>query len=386
MSVVFAQQIMAGVVKMFDFRSLYKAYKDCIRHKRNTLNALHFEIDLIQNLLTLQQELKSGEYKIGKSICFLAHSPKLREVFAANFRDRVVHHLLVNAIEPWYDKRFIYDVYNNRKNKGIHAAVKRAKSFMNATHNGYYLQLDIKGFFYSLDKNILFKKLFDDINKSDLNDKKEILYLANKIIYHNPTKSYILKGDKNQLDMSPPHKTLFKIPKHKGLPIGNLTSQFFANVYMNSFDHFVKRELKCRYYIRYVDDFVIFDKDEERLREIKKEIEAYLHTKCSLSLREDYKLKPHKAGLDFLGYIIRENYILVRKRVVNNFKYKKAHFLERYEKLRGKMELEEIKRWLSVQASFAGHASFANSYNLMKKVGNINDEKYIALMHTHWSS
>jgi hypothetical protein len=133
---------------MFSFQNIYKAYKDCIKHKRNTLNALNFEANLCENLYNLEEELKNKTYHIGKSICFLTSSPKLREVFAADFKDRVVHHILINQIEPFYERKFVFDVYNNRKDKGIHGATKRAKSFMNATgYDGYYLQLDIKGFF-----------------------------------------------------------------------------------------------------------------------------------------------------------------------------------------------------------------------------------------------
>ena len=383
MSVVFAIMIR---LFMFSFENIYKAYKVCLKNKRTTLNALHYEVNYIENLINLEYELKNRTYAPDKSICFLAHSPKLREIFAADFKDRIVHHLLVNKLEEFYEKKFIYDVYNNRKNKGIHTAVKRAGHFMRSVgYDGYFLQLDIKGFFYSLDKNILFKQLFYDVNKSNLEYKKEILYLANKIIYHNSTKNYIFKGDKKELYKLPSHKTLFKLPAHLGLPIGNLTSQFFANVYMNKFDHFVKRELKIKHYIRYVDDFVLFHHSKEVLLEVKKHIQNYLYDKLKLKLRDDWKLKKVQNGLDFLGYIIRPNYTLVRKRVVNNFKYKKARYLTKYESLQGKMKLEEIKRFLSVQASFLGHCKYANSYNLRKKVGKTDEEKYIKLIVNHWS-
>jgi len=360
---------------MFTFANIYKAYIECRRHKRNTINQLEFEASLIDNLWSLHHELNTQSYKIGKSICFLTSSPKLREVFAADFRDRVVHHILVNQLELFYEQRMIADVYNNRKNKGIHKAMKKAMSYMNATSGGYYLQLDIKGFFYNLDKNILFMKIFNDINIKlpNMAYKQEILWLSNKIIYHNPTRNYSFKGDKTKLDLLPPHKTLFKIPPHKGLPIGNLTSQFFANVYMNDFDNYIKRTLKVKHYIRYVDDFVLFDSSKERLEELLIAIKNYLKENLSLELRADTKLKPHTHGLDFLGYIIRPHYTLVRRRVVNNFKYKKAKYLEEYENQKGKMSLAEIKSFLSVRASFVSHIKHANSYNLYNKVGTINE-------------
>jgi hypothetical protein len=383
MFVVFV--IMVGVL-MFSFANIYRAYKDCIKNKKSTINALNFQTNLLENLWNLEYELKNRTYKIGKSICFLTHSPKLREVFASNFKDRIVHHLLINEIESYYEKKFIYDVYNNRKNKGIHSAIKRAKSFMNSIgFNGYYLQLDIKGFFYSLDKNILFKQIYQDIQKSNINNKDKILWLCNKIIYHNPTKNFVFKGNIKDLQKLPPHKSLFKIPNHKGLPIGNLTSQFFANIYMNRFDHFVKRNLKIKHYIRYVDDFVLFHNSKKILLTIKQKIADFLFEKLQLRLRDDFKIKSFNEGLDFLGYIIRPNYILVRKRVVNNYKFKKAFFLQKYEKLQGNIDLKQINHFMSVQASFLGHLKHANSYNLIRKVGQINEEKYIKLITNNWT-
>ena len=360
---------------MFSFETIYEAYKSCRKNKRNTINQLQFEAHLLDNLWNLQSDLSRRKYTIGRSLCFLTHSPKLREIFAADFRDRVVHHILIKALKPFYERRFISDAYNNRKDKGTHKAVKKAQSYMNATRGGYYLQLDIKGFFYHIDKNRLFMKIFNDIEKRepDIEYKKEILWLANKIIYHNPTKNYSFKGDKSKLALLPSHKTLFELPKHIGLPIGNLTSQFFANVYMNDFDNFVKRTLKVKYYIRYVDDFVLFDISKARLEELYREVKNYLWHSLGLVLRADKKLKKHGDGLDFLGYIIRENYILTRKRVVSNYKYKKAKYLQNYENQQGKMSLEQIKQFLSAQASFASHNKHANSYNLTQKIGVIHE-------------
>jgi len=373
---------------MFTFQNIYSAYLECRKNKRNTHNALAFEMDLLQNLWQLHDALNSRAYQIGQSICFLTTSPKLREVFAADFRDRVVHHILVRELEKIYESKFISDVYNNRKDKGIHKASKKAQSYMNATYGGYYLQLDIKGFFYNLDKNILYSRLFNDIKDISSDTRKStkeaglivpnkkldnILWLSYTIIHHNPTKNYHFKGDITKLSLLPAHKTLFKLPKHKGLAIGNLTSQFFANIYMNSFDNYIKRRLKVKHYIRYVDDFVLFDSSKERLEYLYMEIVDYLQRYLQLELRSDTKLKPHSMGLDFLGYIIRPDYMLTRQRVVNNYKHKKAKYLDRYEALRGEMSLSEIKEFLSVKASFESHTKHSNSYNLNQKIGAIHE-------------
>jgi len=353
---------------MFTFQNIYNAYLQCRKGKRNTINALSFEQNLIENLWDLTDALQGRYYEVGTSICFLTTSPKLREVFAADFRDRIVHHILVAELEKIYEPKFISDVYNNRKAKGIHKAVKKAQSYMNSTYGGYYLQLDIKGFFYNLDKDILYRYIYKECK-----DQEKILYLAHKIIYHDPTQNYVFKGDKAKLGLLPPHKTLFGLAPNKGLPIGNLTSQFFANVYMNAFDNYIKRVLKVKHYIRYVDDFVLFDNSKERLEMLLVQIKSYLERNLSLVLRADTKLREHRAGLDFLGYIIRPDYMLTRQRVVNNYKYKKAQYLQRYDDKQGKMNLSEIKAFLSVKASFESHIKHSNSYNLKKKIGAINE-------------
>jgi len=362
---------------MFTFKIIYEAYKNCRKNKRNTINALQFEASLVDNLCSLETSLNDQTYLPSRSVCFLTTSPKLREVFAADFRDRVVHHIITPLLEQIYEPKFIHDSYSNRKGKGIHAASKRARHFMRSSQ--YYLQLDIKSFFYSIDKQILFEKLRTEIISSYSKVKNttvqmhELLRLVYVTIFQDVTKDVIIKGDKKVFENVPAHKTLFKVPKTKGLPIGNLTSQFFANAYMNDFDNFVKRELKVKRYLRYVDDFVLFGDTKEELMRQYDEIVVYLKEHLGLSLRDKYILRDNRTGLDFLGYIIRPDYVLVRKRVVNNYKYKKARYLAEYENQRGKMSLVEIKQFLSVQASFAGHTKHANSYNLNQHIGVIHE-------------
>ncbi|MCK4441165.1 MAG: RNA-directed DNA polymerase, partial [Sulfurovaceae bacterium] len=265
---------------MFSFREIYDAYLRCRRRKRNTINALAFESNLIENICDLETSLNRGEYLPKRSVCFLTSSPKLREVFTADFSDRVVHHVVVPLLEQIYEPKFIHDSYSNRKGKGIHSAKERAEYFMRGSK--YYLQLDVRNFFYSIDKNILFSKLKSEIINNyhqKVGDTKiemhEMLRLIYVITFQDVTKNVIIKGDKKIFKNIPPHKTLFSIPKDKGLPIGNLTSQFFANVYMNDFDNFVKRKLKCKRYLRYVDDFVLFGETKEELLNHYKSIVEY---------------------------------------------------------------------------------------------------------------
>jgi len=228
-------------------------------------------------------------------------------------------------------------------------------------------------------KEILFVKLKEKIIKDYAKVEgteiamHEMLTVLHRIVWQDVTQDAVLKGNKKSFEHIPSHKTLFKLPKHKGLPIGNLTSQFFANVYMNDFDNFVKRKLKVKRYLRYVDDFVLFAQSKEELMSHYENIVIYLEQELELRLRDTYILRENKEGLDFLGYVIRPNYTLVRKRVVQNYKYKKAKYLDAYEAQKGTMGLVEINQFLSVQASFAGHIKHANSYNLLKKVGEIDE-------------
>ena len=311
----------------FTFEELYNAYKNCRKNKRNTINALKFEVDLESNLQELVFCLNNKTYKPTRSVCFSITDPKPREVFAADFKDRVVHHLLYNRLNPIYEKIFIYDSYACRKNKGTLNSVKRAQTFTrkitnNSKEKAYYLQLDIHNFFMSIDKDILFGIVSRKIKDTSW------LWLTKQIIYYDPTEKYLQKGSDWKQSGVPKHKTLFNTKKNKGLPIGNLTSQFFANVYLNELDQYIKHKMKVKYYIRYVDDFIIFSKSRKELLSIKKEIETFLKEKLSLVLKPLTILKPISSGINFVGYIIKSNYLLPRNRVVNNI-YKKINLFKK---------------------------------------------------------
>ena len=230
---------------------LFQAYYDARSNKRNTLNALNFEMDYEHNIFKLHKEIITGIYKIKPSICFINYKPVQREIFAADFRDRVVHHLVYNYIAPIFEKTFINDSYSCRVGKGTHYGIKRIDHFIrscseNYHKNCYILKLDIKGYFMSIEKTLLLQKVEDTL----LNYRKTvdfnlplIIGLLRQIIYNDPTENYILKGNRKDWNGLPPSKSLYYSEKNTGLPIGNLTSQLFSNVYLNKFDHFVKKEL-----------------------------------------------------------------------------------------------------------------------------------------------
>jgi hypothetical protein len=364
---------------LFSLENIYKKYIKCRRNKRGTANALKFEMNCEENLIDLQRELVDRTYYPSRSVCFMATKPKLREIFAADFRDRIVHHILVDYLERIWEPRFIFDSYACRKNKGIHLGVKRLQGFLRkVTRNGsmgaFYLQLDIKNYFMSIDKEILYRLIADKVRD------ESILWLARILIYHDCTKDYVLKGDMDYLKKIAPQKSLFYTEGRKGLPIGNLTSQFFANVYLNELDQFVKHHLKCRYYLRYCDDFVMLSEERDKLLQWKVEVKRFFAERLKLSLNKRRQcLQPVSNGINFLGYIVRRNYTLVRRRVVNNLRARLSDFetrliqKERPPYVKVVYDYPVIEKLRATLGSYFGHLKWANSYrlqmSLMKRYG-----------------
>ena len=303
--------------QLFSLENLYRAYRRCRRHKRNMLNALRFEQDLEENLVALHEELSAGTYRPGRSVAFLVARPKRREILAADFRDRVVHHALVGYLEPRWERRFIHDSYACRQGKGTHKGVERLQSFTrqvtaNGTRQAWYLQLDVRGFFNSIDREILYARL------ATKEDDPAVLWLIRTLVSYEPTANCILRRARlADFEQLPVHKTPLKAMPGCGLPIGNLTSQFFANVYLDALDQFVKHHLKARFYLRYCDDLVLLSTDPAELAAWEVEIEAFLSRTLHLALNERRRLRPVTDGIDFLGYIVRPDYLLVRRRVVS---------------------------------------------------------------------
>ncbi len=313
---------------LFSYENIYRQYLKCRRNKRGTINALRFEVNAEENLLDLKRQLDERSYYPSRSVCFMVTRPKSREIFAADFRDRIVHHILVDYLEKIWEPRFIFDSYACRKKKGIHAGVRRLQDFIrkvtrNGSRRAYFMQLDIANFFMSIDKDILYSLIAEKVS-----DEK-ILWLSKVLIHHDCTRDYLLKGDRGYLKKIAPHKSLFYTGEGKGLPIGNLTSQFFANVYLNQLDQFIKHRLKCRYYLRYCDDFVMLAQEKDTLLKWRDAIEEFLSNRLKLRLNHKRQsLQPVSNGIDFLGYVVRRDYVLVRRRVVNNLKSK----IETYQK------------------------------------------------------
>lgn len=308
---------------------VFEAYYECRKNKRYAYGALSFESNYEENLVALYTELKNQTWHPGKSSCFIVDKPVKREIFAAPFRDRIVHHILIRRLNPYFEKHFIYDSYACRAGKGTHAAVARAAHFVrseteNNTKDAYVLKLDIKGFFMSINRTLLFDKLKSFIiritEKNNSLDRNFLLYLCREIVFNDVCKDCMMRSPLSKWNDLPNDKSLFTARQDCGLPIGNLTSQVFANFYLSEFDHFLKHILKIKNYVRYVDDFIIISKDKSLLKSLIPVIRKFLHKKIFLKLHPK-KIFLHnvKYGFSFIGCFIKSSYVTSSKRVKENF-------------------------------------------------------------------
>ncbi|CAB3730412.1 hypothetical protein LMG27174_05741 [Paraburkholderia rhynchosiae] len=301
----------------FTFTELVEAYLDCRRTKRNSASALTFEANLERNLRHLYDDLVGGSYAPGRSICFVVTRPKPREVWAADFRDRIVHHLLYNRIGPRFERSFIADSCACIVGRGtLYAAQRLESKIRSITQNwsrpAHYLKCDLANFFVSIDKTILRELLARKISEPWW------MALAETVLFHDPRENFDLRGDRSLIAMVPPHKRLMNQPAHLGLPIGNLSSQFFANVYLDVLDQRAKHVIGARHYIRYVDDFLFLHESTDWLNAALRDVDAFLPATLGVRLNPRKTiLQPVSRGVDFVGQVIKPWSRSTRRRTAN---------------------------------------------------------------------
>lgn len=336
---------------------IFSAYYDARKGKRNTKSQVRFERHLSDNLTSLYKDVKYRRYKVGRSICFVFNKPVKREVFAANFRDRVIHHYLFNKLSPLLEQQFIYDSYSCRKGKGTFMGIERLEHHIRSCSDNYkkdvyVLKLDIQGYFMTINKEILYQiitSIIDKkIDKCDF-DVELVKYLLKETVFSDPTKNCYVKGDKSDWKGLPKSKSLFYSPAGCGLPIGNLTSQLFSNVYLNVFDQYMKRELHVKHYGRYVDDFFLVSESKEQLLSYIPLIRDFLKNNLGLTLhpRKIY-LQPVRHGVQFLGAYVKPYHRYAAKRYISSM----------YHEL-GRVYSEETNPYVSIakRNSYRGHLS-----------------------------
>ncbi|MDP3043116.1 MAG: reverse transcriptase domain-containing protein [bacterium] len=355
-------------------QDLFQAYYDARKNKRNKPSSLDFEINYERNLFELADEIWSGRYSPGASVCFIIEQPVKREIFAASFRDRIVHHLIYNYINPMLDPRFINDCYSCRIGKGTLYGIKRINHFIrscseNYKKDCYILKLDIKGYFMSIDREILYNKVEGlKVLEREL-PPCLLINLIKKTIFYDPAKNCRINGKKSDWAGLPKSKSLFFAAPNKGLPIGNLTSQLFGNVYLNDFDHFIKGRLKCRYYGRYVDDIIIMHRDKEFLKSIIPEIRRYLFEKLGLNLHEKKIYLQHfSKGVKFLGAVIKPYRIYIANRTKGNFYAKIRKWNELLAAMNNKISKEQVKEIIACANSYLGLMKHYKTKKLRRKL------------------
>ena len=321
--------------KLYRIQNLILAWRKARKGKTKKIYVMEFEQNIRENLLKLKEELINQAYFPKPLKTFILRDPKTRKISKSEFRDRIIHHALCNIIEPIFDKSFIYDSCANQIGKGNLFALNRFYKFLrkvtkNNTQDAYCLKADIKHYFQEVNHEILIKIISKKIKD------KEIIWLIRQILNNH---SYEIKW--------------------KGMPLGNLTSQFFANIYLNELDYFVKHKLRAKYYIRYVDDFVILHQSKEQLEIWKEQINEFLREKLKLELHpEKSRIIPLSRGIDFVGFRNFYYFKLLRKRNINSMKIKIELFNNR--------EITKEK-FIEILQGWQAYAKWANSYKLMNK-------------------
>lgn len=363
---------------------LFTAYYSARKNKRNTINALNFELNYEKKLFELYDELINRNYKISKSICFINFKPIQREIFAADFKDRIIHHLVYDYINNVFEKIFIHDSYSCRKGKGTHYGIKRINRFIsqcseNYTKDCYIMKLDIEGYFMRMDRDILYDQVLKILsqNKEKIDYYDLIKYLIQKIIFNDPRNNCYIKGNKDDWEGLPSSKSLFSAEENKGLPIGNLTSQLFGNVYLNKMDHYIKENLGIKYYGRYVDDFIIIHKSKEFLLKCREKLDNFLRTKLELNLHpKKFYMQHYTKGVRFLGVLIKPYRIYAAKRMKKNFYNRIDYWNDLIDSNKGSLSEEEKHLFRSQINSYLGMMKHYNTYKLRKKIVEIDLDNY----------
>ena len=335
--------------KIVDSENLFYAFRKARKGKGRTGPVSRFDFHCDTFLWELQKELAEKTYLPGKYVSFRIRYPKPRLITAAPFRDRVVHHALCAVIAPLFESRFLPCSFANRPGFGTHRAFRSARR--SCREYTYVLKCDVKRFFPSIDHEIL-KRMVSDV----VGDEDTLGLIDTLIDAESGCESY-----DNQTGSMP----LFDSLRRRGIPIGNLTSQFFANIYLNGLDHFVVEALECAPYIRYVDDFLLFGASKQALGRFREAIREYLRSIRLVLHEKKQEIFPVRNGVDFLGYRITPRGVRVRTSNVRTFQKRTKARIAHYRQ--GKLPLEKISEGVR---SWIAHARHADSYRLREVILN----------------
>jgi len=316
--------------RITQFANLVHAWRLASRGKRDRLPVARFAAEMDERLVEIKHALETSTWQPCAHRQFFVYDPKFRSIAAPPFADRVVHHAICSIIEPLFERRFIFDSYACRVDKGAHRAVRRLQKFLRKKRAVYALKCDISQFFASINHDVLRR-----IIRQTIHDQKLLDILDRIIAGYSP-----------------------------GIPIGNLTSQLFANIYLDLLDHFIKEELQIKYYLRYMDDFIILGENKADLNKTLATIDIFLIETLKLSLHpRKVQLFPTRLGVDFVGYVVFPDHVLLRPKNVR-------HFIKKLRKQQKALTLGKItpeERAASVR-SWIAHAVHADTFGLRQKL------------------
>lgn len=346
---------------------MIEGYMDCRRKKRSTASAIMYELNYESKLIALRDRINNRTYQPGKSICFIATRPRYREIFAAAFEDRIVHHLISLRLEPLFEQVFSPRTFNCRKGKGQMYGAEMLYNDIRECSNGYtrdcyVMKLDLKGFFMSISRPML-AEIIDDfiVEHYEGDDIGDLRYLCQVVIMHSPELDCERHSPAKYWDYISPDKSLFTNGKDKGIAIGNLWAQIFANLLLNVLDWFLLRHLKFIYVGRYVDDFYTVDCDKKKLLQA---VPAIRHLLASYGLKlspNKFYLQHYTKGVEFTGSVIKCSRKYVSNRTVRNF-------VMAIRRLNRASNISEAKRAVCSINSYLGYFRHGNEYNTRKKI------------------
>lgn len=343
---------------IYDFENLFNAYKKAISCKRYRPDVMAYTDQLEENLIELQNEFIWKTYSVGRYNIFYVYEPKKRMIMSLQFKDRVAQHAIYSILNPYFEKQFISDSYACRVGKGKHRAIRQLQRWLRKTDRSlkrfYYLKLDISKYFYRVDHEVLMGILQRKIADKDL------LHVLSVIINCEDTHFGLpLGADVGSVAYD-------ELLGEVGLPIGNLTSQMFANLYLNELDQHCKHHLHLHYYIRYMDDIIILHHDKKYLERIKQDIAKFLADNLHLQLNSKTCIRPTSMGIEFVGFRVWSTHIKLRKKTAEKMKKRLKYMFAAYRT--GEIDRETLDRSI---ASYRGILQHFNSYGLRQSLNEL---------------
>lgn len=355
-----------------ELEEVIEAYFDCRHNKRNSHNALRFELDYEAECIRLWEDIEARRYHPGRSIAFVIDHPVKREIFAADFRDRVVHHIIARRIYPLLEAQFLIDSYSTQKGKGTLFGIQRIEQHIrecseNYTRDCYILKVDIQGFFMSISKQLLYERTMAFLRSRQVNGSLEELdYLLRETIFNRPEQNCVLKMPRLRWKDLPQNKSLFGTDGRMGLPIGNLTSQLLALLFLDELDHLVTDEWDVPHFGRYVDDMVLIHPSADHLLSVYEKMKRWMNANgLTMHPRKMY-LQHYTKGVMFVGGMIKPGRKYISRRTTGRL-LAKIHYYNRL-MADSLMDSAEAESMVATMNSYLGTMCHYDAQRLFRRM------------------